>query len=219
MAHLTDLGELAPLWLTREGLDLLLESDSTPYSRRELTESQAEQWDRLREAGLLNARGRIPWKARHILAAIRRPEVAVEAYALTGDTAAVRWRANMKGDHALIWAPPGPVPDATVTARQVADYLRDPPEEYYVQVVTKSWTPVAAFAWMGLCNRDAYDGDHRFPAKALYRRLTDPDEPCPPGVPPALWAEPLVLWYVVAFPGSTAPSCWTRAPRACGGRR
>lgn len=201
MTQLTNLGELAPLRLTREGLDLLLESDSVPFSRRELTDEQAEQWERLRAAGLLNTRGKVPWRARHVLAAIRTPEVAMEVYAMDGDTAVARWRANMQGDHALIWAPPSPVPDSTVTARQVADYLRNPPEEYYVQVVTKAWTPVAAFAWMGLCGRNAYAGDYRFPGEALARRLTDPDEPCPPGVPPTLWAEPLMFWYVVATPG------------------
>lgn len=193
-----------PLRLTRDGLRLLLESDGEPYRRRELGPELAEQYDRLVAAGLLDDRGRVERDARHAVETLRRPDVRMEIEAVVGRTGR-RWYAAMGETHAVVLSPPGIAIGPGVDAETVASFDEPPPAEFDVQIVPKSWAPVAACEWVGIGPRRQRSGLREAPGPidpaALRRRLADASEPVPPGAGAELWEQPLLMWGVRTEPG------------------
>ncbi len=193
-----------PLRLTHDGLRLLLESDGEPYRRRDLGDELGEQYDRLRRAGLLDDRGRVERDARHAVEALRKPEVRMEIEAVVGRTGR-RWYAALGETHAVVLSPPGIALGPGVDAETVAAFEEPPPAEFDVQIVPKSWVPVAACQWVGVGPREQRSGEREvtgpIDAAALRRRLADAAEPPPAGAGAALWEQPLLLWGVRTEPG------------------
>lgn len=189
-----------PLLLTHDGLQLLLESESDPFRRRDLEPELAEQFDRLQRAGLLDERGRVSEAAGPALVAIRKPTVRLEIEVAVGATGR-KWYAAMGETRSVILAPPSVALNPGVSAAQVAGFTEPPPAEFEVQIVERAWAPVAACAWVGIGPRQQRAGELEFSVDALQRRLVDPAEPVPPGVDPALWAQPMLMWGLTANPG------------------
>lgn len=188
------------LLLTHDGLQLLLESESDPFRRRDLTPDLAEQFDRLQAVGLLDEGGRVTKQAGPALEALRKPAVKLEIEVAVGRTGR-KWFAAMGGTRSVILAPPSVALGPGVTAAQVASFAEPPPAEFEVQIVERAWAPVAACAWVGVGPRLQRAGELEFPVDALQRRLVDPAEPTPQGVDPELWAQPLLMWGLTADPG------------------
>ncbi|MFI6320577.1 hypothetical protein ACIBG8_23785 [Nonomuraea sp. NPDC050556] len=188
-----------PLLLTHEGLQLLLESESDPFRRRDLAPEQAEQYDRLQKAGLLDERGRVTPESAPALAAIRQPVVRLEIEMAVGRTGR-RWYAAMGETRSVILAPPSLALGPDVSAAQVASFA-EPPSEFELLVVERAWTPVEACSWLGVGPREQRADLIELPADALQRRLADPAEPVPPGVDPEVWSQPLLMWGLTADPG------------------
>ena len=193
-----------PLRLTHDGIRLLLESDVEPYRRRDLDAELAGQFDRLCEAGLLDDRGRVAKDARHVVETLREPAVRMEIEAVVGRTGR-RWYAALGDTHAVVLSPPGIALGPGVDAATVAAFEEPPPAEFDVQIVPKSWAPVAACEWLGVGPREQRSGEHEvtgpIDVTALRRRLADATEPPPPGVTAALWSQPLLMWGLRTEPG------------------
>lgn len=189
-----------PLLLTHDGLQMLLESESDPFRRRDLSPDLAEQFDRLQGAGLLDELGRVPAAAAPALQALRKPVVRLEIEVAAGQTGR-KWYAAMGETRSVVLAPPSLALGPGVSAAQVASFAEPPPAEFQVRIVERAWAPVAACDWLGIGPREQRAGVHEFPAGALQRRLVDAAEPVPPGVDPELWAQPLLMWGLTADPG------------------
>ncbi|WP_084963681.1 hypothetical protein [Thermoactinospora rubra] len=188
------------LLLSHDGLQLLLESEIEPFRPQELSPALAEQHARLREAGLLDDRGRVPEQARPALDTLRKPVVRLEIEAAVGRVGR-RWYAAMGDTHAVIVESPSPALGPGVSAEQVAGFAEPPPGEFAVRIVERAWTPVAACAWLGVGPRLQRAGELDLPGASLQRRLVDPREPVPDGVDPELWAQPMLLWGLTTDPG------------------
>lgn len=189
--------------LTEAGVDLFYRSGSWYRRRRKLDPERAEQFDRLHEAGLLDERGRATEDAQPALRALRNPWMTVTVQATAGQFGR-QWIAQLGPTHAWIIAHPSPAIGPHLTAEQVAALDESHGKEFEVQIVPLSWTPVAACQWIGINPREARPTGLEtkcISRDSLVRRVADPAEPCPEGIDPEFWAQPMLLWAVITNPG------------------
>jgi hypothetical protein len=173
-----DLSRVAPAqaWasagptLSREGFELLRRSAAGDLRVRRLGTGEVAQLDRLVEAGLLDAKGRLTDPGLRVAGTLAQPQGKVHVEAAVGRIP-FSFQASLRGDHAVVVATASPRPwsgsdpDAEQVGLGPAWSLATEPELLPESVVTA--------------------------------RLEDPDVPAPAGADAVLrevWRQPWYLW-------------------------
>jgi hypothetical protein len=191
-----------PPVITEAGLRLLLDSATAAQRREALGEQLRPELDRLVQAGLIGADGRLAQGAKDVVEAVRRPTVQMEIEVAAGRSVRA-WKAWLGHRRAVILAQPSPAIMAADSPQDVAGRQPAVLTDYSLQAVLPGWVPLAAARWLGLGPREQPGGHRRLPLAGLLRRLTDPGSP-PPGNDPVLasiWDQPVQMCAITVQPG------------------
>ena len=188
--------------LTRRALALWQGAGRTRVRTESLAHGDRTRWDALCEAGLAAPDGSVTRFGAELGDLLSSHDLQVRVEATDGHLAH-SFVAYCRGDRAVVLAteaPGGRDRDAVPSVREVADVA----SALTLDVVHRSWLPVALASWIGLAPAWSLATlPAEVPQELLQRRMDDPTVPPPADANAHLrevWSQPWVIWTMTTNP-------------------